>query len=497
MFFGKKSSLFKRFMACIMCLVVVLGFVIVVDKPLDIKAASASYNEDYAWQVLDMVNQERAAVGLPALTMDAKLISSAKVRAVEITSLFDHTRPDGTSCFTAFPSGLGWRGENIAAGQRNPSSVMNGWMNSAGHKANILSKNFKSIGIACYYVPGSQYGYYWVQCFGGTVLEAAAQTGASTVYNGVDYSAVYDYNYYINNYADLRTAFGSNSSAALEHFATYGMNEGRQASADFNVGIYKNNYADLRAAFGDNTKLYYQHYINFGKNEGRNAKTSISGGSSSSSGSGSNSASSSSAPTVFNGVNYDAVYDYNYYINKYADLKAAFGTNSTAALAHFVNYGMREGRQASASFNVQAYKNNYADLRAAFGNDLRSYYMHYIEYGKREGRNAVSSGDSGGGSASSGGTAVYNGVDYSAVYDYNYYINNYADLRAVFGTDSSAVFEHFITYGMKEGRQAKADFNVNIYKDRYADLQNAFGNDLTKYYLHYIEYGVSEKRSAK
>ena len=380
MFFGKKSSLFKRFMACIMCLVVVLGFVIVVDKPLDIKAASASYNEDYAWQVLDMVNQERAAVGLPALTMDAKLISSAKVRAVEITSLFNHTRPDGTSCFTAFPSGLGWRGENIAAGQRNPSSVMNGWMNSAGHKANILSKNFKSIGIACYYVPGSQYGYYWVQCFGGTVLEAAAQTGASTVYNGVDYSAVYDYNYYINNYADLRVAFGNNSSAALEHFATYGMNEGRQASADFNVGIYKNNYADLRAAFGDNTKLYYQHYINFGKNEGRNARTSISG---------------------------DA------------------------------------------------------------------------------------------GSASSGGTAVYNGVDYSAVYDYNYYINNYADLRDVFGTDSSAVFEHFITYGMKEGRQAKADFNVNIYKDRYADLQNAFGNDLTKYYLHYIEYGVSEKRSAK
>ena len=494
MFFGKKNSLCKRLFALVMCIALVLGFITVVDKPLKAEAASASYNEDYAWQVLDIVNQERAAAGLPALTMDKKLIESAKVRAVEITSVFDHTRPDGSSCFTAFPSGLGWRGENIAAGQKSPSAVMTGWMNSAGHKANILSKNFKSIGIACYYVPGSQYGYYWVQCFGGTVLEAASSS--STVYNGVDYSAVYDYDYYINKYADLKAAFGNNSSAALAHFVNNGMNEGRQACADFNVNIYKNNYVDLQKAFGSNLKSYYLHYINNGKREGRNAKTSIVGSTASTT----TTTTTSGAPTVYNGVDYSAVYDYNYYINKYGDLRAAFGTNSSAALAHFVNNGMKEGRQASASFNVQVYKNNYADLRNAFGSDLKSYYLHYIRNGKRENRNAVTSigtGSSQSTTSTSGAPTVYDGIDYSAVYDYNYYINKYADLRAAFGTDSTAALAHFVKNGMKEGRQAKADFNVMTYKNRYADLQNAFGSDLKQYYLHYIRYGIRENRSAK
>lgn len=493
----KRYNVFKRVLAFAMCFAIVLGFITIVDKPLEAKAASGTYNEDYAWQVLDIVNQERAANGLPALTMDAKLMASAKVRASEITSVFDHTRPDGTSCFTAFPAGLGWRGENIAAGQRSPSAVMTGWMSSSGHRANILSSNFKSIGIACIYVPGSQYGYYWVQCFGGTVLEAASQTNAATVYNGVDYSAVYDYNYYINKYSDLKAAFGSNSSAALAHFVNNGMSEGRQACSDFNVSIYKNNYADLRSAFGDDLKSYYIHYITNGKNEGRNAKTSNGSSSNSNSNSSTTTTTTTNGTTVYNGVDYSAVYDYNYYINRYSDLKAAFGSNSSAALEHFVYNGMSEGRQASASFNVNVYKNNYSDLRAAFGNDLKAYYIHYISCGKTEGRNAVNG--SGASTNTSGGTgsAVYNGVDYSAVYDYNYYINNYSDLKAAFGSDSSAALEHFVVCGMNEGRQAKSDFNVMTYKNRYGDLQAAFGSDLKQYYLHYIYNGKSEGRSAK
>lgn len=504
----RKNGLSKRLLSFAMCLALVLSFITIVDKPLDTKAASAGYNDDYAWQVLDIVNQERAAAGLPALTMDVNLVSTAKVRAGEIVTKFDHTRPDGTSCFSAFPSGLGWRGENIAAGQGNPSAVMTGWMNSSGHRANIMSSNFKSIGIACYYVPGSQYGYYWVQCFGGKVLQEATRTTAastaSTVYNGVDYSAVYDYNYYINKYSDLKAAFGSDSNAALAHFVNNGMNEGRQAKADFNVDIYKSNYADLRAAFGSITRAYYIHYINNGKAEGRNAKTLINTGSSSS-GSGASTTPSTntttttttntpSGPTVYNGVDYSAVYDYNYYINNYSDLKAAFGSNSAAALQHFVMCGMSEGRQAKASFNVNVYRNNYSDLRAAFGNDLRAYYLHYIANGKNEGRNA----SSGSATPSAGnGSAVYNGVDYSAVYDYNYYINNYSDLKAAFGNNQAAALEHFVVCGMSEGRQAKADFNVSTYQSRYGDLRSAFGGDLRQYYLHYINYGKSEGRSAK
>ena len=501
----RKDSLLKRFLALAMCFVVALGVVTFIQKPLKAEAVTAGYNDDYAWQVLEMVNQERAAEGLAPLTMDAKLVSSAKVRATEIVGTFSHTRPDGTSCFTAFPSGLGWRGENIAAGQRSASAVMTGWMSSSGHRANILSSNFKSIGIACYYVPNdpNRYYYYWVQCFGGSILEEAKSPYTpSTVYEGIDYSDVYDYEYYINKYSDLKAAFGSDSNAALAHFVTCGMVEGRQAKADFNVVVYKNNYSDLRAAYGNDLKSYYIHYISCGKKEGRNAISSISTPTTTTPAT-TTTTTSSPGLTVYDGFDYSDVYDYSYYINKYADLKAAYGSNQRAALEHFIACGMNEGRQAKADFNVAVYMGNYEDLRSAFGGDLRSYYMHYIMFGKNEGRNAKTSNGSSTTTTTTTTTTtstnltVYNGVDYSAVYDYNYYINNYADLKAAYGSDQRAALEHFIVFGMKEGRQAKADFNVATYKNRYSDLQAAYGNDLQQYYIHYIYCGKNEGRSAK
>ncbi|MCD7981948.1 MAG: N-acetylmuramoyl-L-alanine amidase [Clostridiales bacterium] len=107
------------------------------------------------------------------------------------------------------------------------------------------------------------------------LVKGASSDDSSTVYDGVDYSAVYDYDYYINRYADLKAAFGSDQTAALKHFVTYGMKEGRQASEDFNVTIYKSNYYDLQKAFGDDLPSYYLHYINYGKAEGRNATSYI------------------------------------------------------------------------------------------------------------------------------------------------------------------------------------------------------------------------------
>lgn len=94
------------------------------------------------------------------------------------------------------------------------------------------------------------------------------------------------------------------------------------------------------------------------------------------------------------------------------------------------------------------------------------------------------------------GTTVYGGVDYAAVYDYDYYISQYADLRAAFGADANAALRHFVTHGMSEGRQAKASFNVSVYKANYADLQRAYGNDLRSYYVHFINHGQREGRVA-
>lgn len=91
-----------------------------------------------------------------------------------------------------------------------------------------------------------------------------------TVYNGIDYRAVYNYNYYLWRYPELPNYFGYNQNAILEHFVKYGMSEGRQANPEFNVYQYRDNYADTVAAFGNDLALYYYHYIHHGKNEKRN-----------------------------------------------------------------------------------------------------------------------------------------------------------------------------------------------------------------------------------
>lgn len=90
------------------------------------------------------------------------------------------------------------------------------------------------------------------------------------LYGGLDYSSVFDAEYYSNRYQDLKEAYGDNAEALFMHFLTHGMKEGRQASAAFNVHAYQDRYADLRKAFGENLPLYYQHYIQFGKDEKRN-----------------------------------------------------------------------------------------------------------------------------------------------------------------------------------------------------------------------------------
>ena len=118
-------------------------------------------------QVVALVNEKRAAAGKSALESDSKLNEIAEMRAKEIAEYFSHTRPDGTSCFTALEeNGIVnvYMGENIAAGQRSAEEVMQSWMSSSGHKANILDGNFTKIGVGLY-KSSSGYGYYWVQVF--------------------------------------------------------------------------------------------------------------------------------------------------------------------------------------------------------------------------------------------------------------------------------------------------------------------------------------------
>lgn len=117
-------------------------------------------------EVLKLVNEERAKAGLSALTTNTTLQKAANKRAEEIVSSFSHTRPDGKSTFTVLDEyKISYRaaGENIAYGQSTASEVMNGWMNSSGHRANILGSQFGKVGIGIY--KASNGVYYWTQLF--------------------------------------------------------------------------------------------------------------------------------------------------------------------------------------------------------------------------------------------------------------------------------------------------------------------------------------------
>lgn len=85
---------------------------------------------------------------------------------------------------------------------------------------------------------------------------------------------------------------------------------------------------------------------------------------------------------------------------------------------------------------------------------------------------------------------------YADVYNYKDYMEYNTDLAETFGDNQKALFEHFITCGMKEGRRASADFDLTTYKTNNPDLIDVFGNDNVKYYEHYISSGKTEGRKA-
>jgi uncharacterized protein YkwD len=117
---------------------------------------------DYRQEVLRLVNVERAKEGVAPLAYFTDGQRAADVRAAEILNTFSHTRPNGESCFTVLDD-LGYRyytcGENIAKGYTTPAQVVEAWMNSQGHRRNILDPNFTHLAV------GYGEGNCWVQLF--------------------------------------------------------------------------------------------------------------------------------------------------------------------------------------------------------------------------------------------------------------------------------------------------------------------------------------------
>ncbi|MFD1152438.1 CAP domain-containing protein, partial [Saccharothrix hoggarensis] len=119
-------------------------------------------------KVVELTNAERAAHGCPALAADDRLAAAARAHSADMAAqdYFDHVSKDGRS-FVDRVKAAGYPqpgAENIAAGQRTPEAVVKGWMDSPGHRANILNCKLKALGAGM--ARGGSYGVYWTQNFG-------------------------------------------------------------------------------------------------------------------------------------------------------------------------------------------------------------------------------------------------------------------------------------------------------------------------------------------
>lgn len=121
-----------------------------------------------AREVTRLVNIEREKEGLVPLELDDVLCKYSDIRAEESYVEFAHDRPDGRPWYTIMDdNGVDYciGGENIAAGYKSPEIVVNAWMNSEGHRANIMNPEFRKIGVGYAYIADDPYGHYWQQMF--------------------------------------------------------------------------------------------------------------------------------------------------------------------------------------------------------------------------------------------------------------------------------------------------------------------------------------------
>ena len=512
-------------------------------------------NQASAAEVLNIVNSERAKVGSPALVWDADLERVAMQRAAELAGYFTHTRPNGHDCFQALnefgiSGNYSANGENIAYGPIKPFDVMTLWMNSEGHKQNILSTDYNCIGIAKIEQNGLN---IWIQFFGynrNAINQNRSnyignRTTNVTIGNAVLLTNISNITSEYNDSSSIRSFFGASNMQYALTTSIPGMEDGGymipfsfitsvtsdnpniiNISGDtmfasdvgntnininyqgisakipatvnrpnmdailFDYRYYADNNSDLKSAFGYNEGLLRNHWDSFGKREGRQATP------------------------VFNA---------KYYLDNNNDLKATYGNNYGEAYNHFINIGIGEFRKSSSEYWGQYYRDNNSDLKNFSNFKL---IIHYITTGRNEGRKA-NEANSATVQTANIDAIIFNAnfyadmnTDLKQAYGYNatelsnhwnifgkkegrvaspafdvkYYINNNNDLKAAFGNNYEAAINHFISCGIKEGRNSSAIFQVKYYLNNSEDLKKAFGEDYAKAYEHFAVSGIKEFR---
>lgn len=136
---------------------------------------------------------------------------------------------------------------------------------------------------------------------------------------------------------------------------------------------------------------------------------------------------------------------------------------------------------ALAAFDANYYAKQNPDVVAAVGTTPKALENHYNTFGKKEGR-AASAED-------------LANSPLRQIFDAKLYAQLYPDVVAVFGTDADKLFQHFMTFGINEGRKINQYFDVNAYKAAYPDLAKAFGDNTAMYYQHFVTFGIKEHRT--
>ncbi len=292
-----------------------------------------------------------------------------------------------------------------------------------------------------------------------------------TIYDGIDYAPVYNYDYYTSHYPEVVDQVGSSPSALLKYFVEHGMSQHQQASDEFDPISYRYEYANLRQVYGDVWAGYYRHYARWGKAAGLHGTgcTELQG-----------------YVTVYSdGIDYSGVYDYNYYVAKYPEIAEKCGYDDSAVLAYFVETGMGQHQQASEEFDPISYRYEYANLRQVYGDVWAGYYRHYARWGKAAGLHGTGCAELQGYVTQYSG----DGLDYASVYDYNFYVASYPDVAEKCNYDDYAVLAYFVETGMWQKQQGSSEFNVDYYRTTYSSLQSVYGEQWAGYYRHYVRWG--------
>ncbi len=304
-----------------------------------------------------------------------------------------------------------------------------------------------------------------------TVVGVGDYKGFTTVTFQIigEYGDVLNPKWYFEHNPEAESACGGDPAKAEEYFLKSDIDAGVQGCKDFNVFYYRSNYPELIEEYGDNLRECYLHYINVGKKEGRVAAELLN-------------------PALYQGFDYTPVYDEYFMRDNYWETCESFGFDSYRILQYFVEELMPNGKKASDWFSPEVYRSSNADLSEAFGDDWTAYYQHYCTDGYKENRKANEF------DASENTGTVYQKFSYADVFDAGYYTARYEDAAEYAQGDSARALEHFVIWGMKEGRQGCREFDPCLYRARYSDIRNMYGSLMRGYYLHYITVGKSEGR---